>query len=235
MISNPAHRGALRRAFLALALCLCLHPAYAAGLRERLETLAQDNGFHVSGLERLGEEDADAPDPGLSLENRVAALLSRYNYMIVGKSGGGIEEIRIASLKQLSPRRSETGVAARRLGDHYQVQAQLTGPNGEPLLVFLLVDTGASTLVLPNSMIRRLGFDPGELTPSVSQTAAGQVAVRLGTLPAVRVGEVEAQDVRVAFIANKRLNGARLLGMSFLNRFRFSLDDEHNRLLLLSK
>lgn len=217
-----------------LALCLCL-PVHAAGLRDRLEALAQAQGFRVIGLERLGEEDADAPDPGLSLKDRIAALLSRYNYMLVAKNGDGVEEVRIASLKQLSPRRSETGVEARRLGEHYQVQAELSGPNGEPLSVGLLVDTGASTLVLPSSMIRRLGFDPSELAPAVSQTAAGPVRVRLGTLARVRVGEVEAQDVRVAFIADKRLAGARLLGMSFLNRFRFSLDDEHNQLLLLSK
>lgn len=40
------------------------------------------------------------------------------------------------------------------------------------------------------------------------------------------------QDVTVTFLEDKRLKGARLLGMSFLQRFRMTIDDAKNRIIL---
>ena len=40
------------------------------------------------------------------------------------------------------------------------------------------------------------------------------------------------QNVAVAFIDDARLNGNLLLGMSFLRRFRVTLDDDNNQLIL---
>ena len=122
-----------------------------------------------------------------------------------------------------------------RVGMHHQIQATLTGPNNVDIGVNLLVDTGATTLVLPESMIAPLGFNREGLQAGVSQTAGGSIPVRIGLLSSVKVGDVAAENVQVSFIADKQLSGARLLGMSFLNRFRFSLDDEKNELLLMSK
>ena len=84
-------------------------------------------------------------------------------------------------------------------------------------------------------MIQRLGFTREGLQDGISQTAAGSVPVKTGMLKSVRVGDVSAENIPVSFISDQKLNGARLLGMSFLNRFRFSLDDENSELLLLSK
>ena len=98
-----------------------------------------------------------------------------------------------------------------------------------------MVDTGASTVVLPKSMIGQLGFAVDELRDGWTQTANGRVRVKTGTLRSVAVGSAMAQDVTVTFLEDKRLNGARLLGMSFLQRFRMTIDDANNRIILTSE
>jgi aspartyl protease family protein len=99
----------------------------------------------------------------------------------------------------------------------------------------LLVDTGASTVVLPNSMMEELGFKPNELRDGESQTAAGSVNVKLGQLYSVQVGHAHLRDVAVGFIDDDKLGEQPLLGMSFLGRFRLTIDDENNRVMLLTR
>lgn len=205
----------------------------AGGLRSQLEKLAQDHGIQVEGLEQIGPE--PARQAGGSVEEQVRALLADYNFMAVGQ-GGRLERLRITSPKQVGARpKAYSSVKTERVGSHHQVQATLDGPNGADVGVGLLVDTGATTLVLPASMMAALGFTPGQLQNGSSQTAGGPVSVQTGLLKSVKVGDVVAEDVAVSFVADQKLGGARLLGMSFLNRFRFALDDANNELQLLSK
>jgi len=218
---------------LAGAVCVAAFPAQAASLRAQLESLAKQNGIAVEGLDRLGAEPARQVEGDTA--QQIQSLLSDYNFMSVGQ-GGKIEKLTITSLKQHSPRPKASGaVKTQRLGTHHQVQAQLSGPNNVEIGISLLVDTGATTLVLPTSMIAQLGFFPDGLQTGTSQTAGGTIPVKTGLLKSVKVGDVIAENVPVSFVSDQRLGGARLLGMSFLNRFRFSLDDANNELLLMSK
>ena len=218
---------------LSLALALPCQRASGESLRSQLENLGKENRFHIEGLDRLGPEPAMAVEG--DLEQRIKALLSDYNFLAVGE-GKKIEQLSILSAKQRGPRPQSSGtVKTQRLGSHHQVQAALSGPNNVEIGTSLLVDTGATTLVLPESMIGPLGFAAGRLQSGVSQTAGGTIAIKTGVLKAVKVGDVIVENVTVSFIPDQKLNGARLLGMSFLSRFRFSLDDDNNELLLLSK
>jgi aspartyl protease family protein len=186
-------------------------------------------------LARLGPEPAGLAE-GTPVE-RLKALLQDYNYLVVQSRPGLIERVLITSRKAADGAKSadRAYVETTRLGTHHQVQATLAGPNAVARTVPLLVDTGASAIVLPESMIEELGFAPEALQDGVSQTASGTVPVKIGVLRSVRVGAVSAGDVQVAFIADRRLNGAMLLGMSFLNRFRMTIDDASNELILLAK
>ncbi len=214
-------------------MALPSHGVQAETLRSQLEKLATVNSIVIEGLDRLADEPSREV-PG-NAEQQIKALLANYNFVMVGGKDK-IERLTITSLKQISPRPRNNGVVkTQRLGSHHQVQALLNGPNDVEIGVSLLVDTGATTLVLPDSMIARLGFKPGELQAGQSQTAGGSIAVKMGFLKSVKVGDAVAENVPVSFISDKKLNGARLLGMSFLSRFRFSLDDENNELILLSK
>ena len=68
-----------------------------------------------------------------------------------------------------------------------------------------------------------------------AQTANGRVRAKTGTLHSVAVGNATARDVTVTFLEDKRLNGSRLLGMSFLQRFRMTIDDANSRIILTSE
>lgn len=204
-------------------------------LRGELEALAAQSGFVIEGLDWVGSEPARnvAGPPA----ERLRVLLREYNYLVVHGPSGALQKVRISSRRTEAARGAADGayVGTVRVGSHHQVEALLVGPNGSGETVPLIVDTGASTLVLPESMIPELGFTPADLREAESQAAGGKVPVKLGVLRSVRVGTVSAADVPVSFIADRRLGGTKLLGMSFLQRFRITIDDERNELILLAR
>ncbi|BBA33088.1 conserved domain protein [Methylocaldum marinum] len=203
-------------------------------LRARLESLATEHGFVVEGLEHLGYE--SARDTAGDLSVRLRQLLEEYNYVIMTEKPGAIGRLVITSAKTPTRARSlNAAIKTTRLGSHHQVDTVLVGPNGVALPVTLIVDTGASTLVLPESMMQELGFTPEMLQPGVSQTANDIVPIKAGILESVGVGPASAADVPVAFFPDDRLRGAKLLGMSFLSRFRMTLDETESELILLAR
>jgi len=223
----------LRRFFCGLLL-IGAAPAWAESetLRAQLESLAAGNGFVVQGLDRLGVESARTVAG--DLPTRIRTLLEDYNYVVVSDRPGTIERLVITSVKAPARPLNAT-VKTTRLGPHHQVDAVLVGPNGVAQPVMLIVDTGASALALPESMAGELGFLPEMLRQGVSRTANDTVSIKIGVLESVRVGPASATDVPVAFFPDDRIHGAKLLGMSFLSRFRMTLDETQNELILLAK
>jgi aspartyl protease family protein len=96
---------------------------------------------------------------------------------------------------------------------HYRAETLVNGRAIE-----MMIDTGASMVVLPFEDAARLGIDPGTLdfTMPVS-TANGRSTVAPLTLDEVRVGEIVVREVSAAVAHPGRLHTA-LLGMSFLDR-----------------
>lgn len=218
----------------ALILAFAAGPAPARTLADQIETLAEEEGLEVEGLDLL-DEAPETPAAGATVE-RIRALLAGFNYVLLYDSAGRPSRLRITGRKGprpvVAPRDT---VETRRRGPHHLVDAAVTGPNGRPATVTLIVDTGATTVVLPASLIAALGFRPEELSDGWAQTANGRVAVKLATLPRLALGPLRVRDVAVSFIADERLAGQALLGMSFLERFRFTLDDEADHLILKAR
>lgn len=204
-------------------------------LKSQVDALASRAGFTVIGLERIGEASASPITEG-SPSWQIEELLKGYNYIIVHDANGGIHELRILNPRSSAgpvPRRGV--VTSERQGSQHTVEAELVGPTGMKRTVRLVVDTGASTVVLPSSMIEPLGFSEEELEDDEAETANGTVAVKTGTLRSVRVGQARAGDVSVGFIADERIGDQHLLGMSFLGQFRLTIDDKTNQIVLLPK
>ena len=221
---------------VALAVITLAMPARAdeveSDLRGQIEGLAARHGFAVIGLKRLKA----APAKSLTsdgLTRNLWAILGDYNYLLIHDRDGGIRQLRILGAKlPIQPRYT---IRTTRRGAHHLVETVLVGPNGTRQTFSLILDTGASIIVLPSSMIEELGFKPHELKSGTANTANGPVPIRIGKLQQVQIGNAKAREVAVGFIADDKIGNKYLLGMSFLNRFRVTIDDDVNRLTLLAK
>lgn len=110
----------------------------------------------------------------------------------------------------------ESAVGIRRRGDgHFVARVTIGGAT-----VSMLVDTGASTVVLRQSDARQLGVDTRRLKYTVPvQTANGLAYAAHSRLSEVSVGSITLRNVD-ALIAQPGVLKESLLGMSFLSRMR---------------
>jgi len=235
---SVAHcRGWILAIFLAAMLGLVgatggTHAAPAdANLRAQITALAKAHGFRVVGAERI---DQAAPvDAAGDLEERIRTLLADYNFAIVRGPSGGIAAVHIAGAKGPPPEIStKISVKTLRRGANHFLDAVIMGRRPERRRVRLMVDTGASKVILPMSMIEPLGFRPEDLADAKLQTANGEISGKAGTLRSVEVGGAFQRDVDVAFVDDKGLGDNKLLGMSFLSRYIITIDDTANLLTL---
>ncbi len=97
---------------------------------------------------------------------------------------------------------------------HFVVEASIRGTS-----IRMMVDTGASRIVLTASDARRLGIDTQRLRyDQRSNTANGQVWSAPITLRQVKIGPIRVTNVQ-ASVSKSDLNQS-LLGMSFLERIK---------------
>lgn len=86
-----------------------------------------------------------------------------------------------------------------------------------------MVDTGATSVVLPSADARRAGISYLAGGRVLTQTANGVVPVYTVKLDTLRVGDITVNNVDAAVIEGEKLPFA-LLGMSFLNRMEMRRD-----------
>ena len=111
---------------------------------------------------------------------------------------------------------SERSVRIRKRSDgHFVVKTQVNG-----VQLSMLVDTGASTVVLKPADAQKLGIDPDRLRYSVPvQTANGTTYAAHVRLRSLTLGSISLTDVE-ALVAKPGALKENLLGMSFLSRLR---------------
>ncbi len=96
----------------------------------------------------------------------------------------------------------------------------------------LMLDTGASMVVLHPSIASQLGIRNINKQPKiVVNTAGGKELNAIGVLDSVKVGRAIVPDVEATFNSHMDPNGG-LLGMTFMNDFRFEIDRQLNLLIL---
>jgi len=110
----------------------------------------------------------------------------------------------------------ENAVRVRRREDgHFVVRAAVNGQS-----MTLLVDTGASTVVLRPADAERAGIDTGDLTYTVPvQTANGTTYAAPARLRTLAIGPLMVRDINALVVQPGSLK-ENLLGMSFLRRLR---------------
>jgi len=96
---------------------------------------------------------------------------------------------------------------------HYRADAEING-----IELRMMIDTGASMVLIPYEDIAAIGIDPGRLEYSMPVTTAnGRSAVAPIRLSSIKVGPIAVFDVPAAVAQPGRLKTG-LLGMSFLDR-----------------
>jgi clan AA aspartic protease (TIGR02281 family) len=106
-------------------------------------------------------------------------------------------------------------------------------PGGSEMI--FLLDTGATYCALSATKANHLGVRPGSEDPNVSvMTMSGVLTAPLVMLPSLAVGGFEEREVETLIIPDHPIPGdvEGILGLSFLNRFRFTVDPEEGELIL---
>jgi aspartyl protease family protein len=130
---------------------------------------------------------------------RVVGELLPGTAMTVEQSSGGLTEVRIR----------------KRLDGHFGATVKV---NGTP--ISMIVDTGASTIVLKPEDAKKAGIDVDNLTFRVPViTANGRAMAARIRLNEAAIGSLDRKDVD-ALVAQPGALTQSLLGMSFLSRLR---------------
>jgi aspartyl protease family protein len=138
-------------------------------------------------------------DALLPIAGRVAGELLPGAAMVVEQSPDGPVEVKIR----------------KRLDGHFTVKAEVNGTS-----TTMIVDTGASTIVLRPEDAKKAGIDVSRLNFTVPVlTANGRTVAAPVRLDSVSIGPLERENVD-ALVAEPKALTESLLGMSFLGRLR---------------
>jgi clan AA aspartic protease (TIGR02281 family) len=97
----------------------------------------------------------------------------------------------------------------------------------------LVVDTGSPVVMLTSSFIKKLDLDLSQANTGYVEVLNGKYKAAAVSLDSVKLGDAQAQDVNATVLledSNEIRDG--LLGLSFLSKFHFTLDQTGQKLIL---
>lgn len=121
-------------------------------------------------------------------------------------------------------------IPLRREGNSFYATVVLNGSH----VVDMVLDTGASSLVLPYKTAMECGvkLDASAMPVQMTVASGQKFRSKLVTLDSVKVGQFAAEKVECVVLPPEATNAPLLLGMTFLGRFNFSINGTE---LVLSK
>ncbi|MBA6409008.1 retroviral-like aspartic protease family protein [Pseudoalteromonas sp. 5Ae-yellow] len=120
-------------------------------------------------------------------------------------------------------------VALTPYGAHYLINSEINNN----LSTELMIDTGASVTSLPTNIIEQISPQPLYLGDVTVNTANGRIVVKRYQIESFKVGSQIIYGFEVLSIENTR--GQGLLGMNFLSRFKFNINQQTDELELSAK
>ncbi len=141
----------------------------------------------------------------------VAAYLYRHDLQGVGaRLSAGL--MPGSAVEVTTTNGSNEVIIHRGMSGHYQAPVDVNGQS-----MSMLVDTGASTVVLSFDDARRIGLEPQNLAYTISvQTANGRAVAAPVRIEEIAIGPIVRRNVRAMVTEDGRLEQS-LLGMSFLS------------------
>ena len=116
-------------------------------------------------------------------------------------------------------------------GSHFLVNARINGSRE----IRLLLDTGASITSINRDVLTRLGIDTRSGRNISLHTAGGTVNARTAVITSFDIGGYSVRDIEVAALEFDEGPADGLLGMNFLDHFRYIIDQKQRKLFLTSK
>lgn len=97
----------------------------------------------------------------------------------------------------------------------------------------LVVDTGSPVIMLTSAFAQKLGLDLSQSTQGFVEVLNGKYKAASVNLKSVKLGEAHAQDVNAIILLqdNNEIKDG-LLGLSFLSKFHYTLDQTGQKLIL---
>ena len=160
-------------------------------------------------------------------------LMQRYSNM---QKAGIDEKARIffevakEKIEDMEKDFSKNEVSYNKFGSSIVVTAELNNL----IKARLILDTGASLVVISKDVADKLGIDIKDVPYSLKVVLADgrRVKAKAITLKSVKVGSAEVKNVDAAVLENAQpTDEDGLLGMSFLKNFTVKLDTTHNILI----
>jgi clan AA aspartic protease (TIGR02281 family) len=99
----------------------------------------------------------------------------------------------------------------------------------------LVLDTGASLVLLTKNIAKNLGLDKDTSNIELLLADGRKIKAKFTILKSVKIEDVQAQDIETAVLLEDVPDSNfkdGLLGMSFLSRFNFTVDPESGKLIL---
>lgn len=247
----------VRHALIVLVIAVGLVPLLArAGQQTDIYTelmrLSSTEGFAVSGAQML--EGAQGWIEEGDVYSRLQGLLEGVDHIIVqGEEGNVLRVIILGNdvdqagsdplgatgatgsgddAAKLDEDDGRIVLKTRRKGKQHLATVSLESKSGRRIQRTLLIDTGASSVVLPSSLIGQLGLVSRKLEQLEVQTANGKTNARVARLPAIWLGSQRIESIDVAFIADHKLGSAGLLGMGVLGQYQLTIDNDADLLIL---
>lgn len=204
----------------------------ADDLFEQIQSLQSRMNIQITGLERIQNEEKVMASG--SLEQQIEQVLASYNHIISRNTKGQIERIVIINKKQKSE--ADRIVLPTSLqGNHFMVPVAISGNGGIWQTMDMIIDTGADLVVLPETMIAKLGLTDSSFSRKKMQTANGITEAKIGILQELKIAGETVENVEAAFIPDALLGKNSLLGMSVLGRYQINIDDKSQLITLFKK
>lgn len=214
--------------------------SFAALQQAQADMLTLKNGYEMEGIiKRQTEEYVELEiDMGTVkfYQNQIKSVerYSKEQNQSLEDSWKG-ERVKKETEQKGRQQQVETGykdISVTRKGNHLYANVVLNSRVNAKLLI----DTGASFVVISSAVAKHLGMKLDGSNPDVKMTLADgrEVPGKMIKLDSIGLGEVKAENVEAVIIyqenAFSEFDG--LLGMSFLKMFRFGINLEKSKLIL---
>lgn len=166
----------------------------------------------------------------LAADGEVRTALDRYNAFAFQPCHLGPMKGTYDALKKLESDVTLDAIPIHGANGNWLVYVTV---NDKPATEFV-IDTGAAQILLPYKTAETLGLRPTRASPESNGVLADgrPVTCHLVTAATVRVGRFELRNVRCSVLPEDCPHATPLLGMNFLEKFTFQLDQNRGVLIM---